>query len=259
MKKAIAFLFLAFLAPAVFSASGSDDFSRAIAYYLVGDLDLASKNLDAHFNKRPQPTVKHGFVLLLQNEKWEATKKFRDYLESDHRSLEALIGHQPGHGRHKNSLAIDNLNKALRMDPGFAPAYLCLGKEYSLRNNFPAAEDNFNKSLKYAAVPEFKILLAELYLKTGQAQKAADLIRPEADAAPANYFFALHGRAGPAWTSAILTAPPATSSQALNAKPGSREAQLLKGAAPAAQPATRARPRRCWPSSNSTTTTRNTA
>jgi tetratricopeptide (TPR) repeat protein len=228
MKKAIAFFLVALLAPALFPARGSDNFSRAIAYYLVGDLDLARKSLDAHFSQRPQPTVKLGFVLLLQNEKWEATKKFRDYLESDHRSLEALIGISLATADLKNSLAIDNLNKALRMDPGFAPAYLCLGQEYSLRNNFPAAEEYFNKGLKYAAIPEFKIQLAELYLKTGRAQQAADLIRPEADAAPGNYYFAL------LTARAILklddaAAAPLYIDQALNAKPGSTEAQLLKG------------------------------
>ena len=228
MKKAIAFSLLALLALAVFPARASDDFSRAIAYYLVGDLDLARKNLDAHFRKRPQPAVKQGFILLLQNEKWEATKKFRDYLESDHRSLEALTGISLATADIKNSLAIDNLNKALRMDPGFAPAYLCLGQEYFQRNIFPQAEDHFNKSLKYAAVPEFKILLAGLYLKTDQAQKAADLIRPEADAWPANYYYALSA------AQASLMLEDGENAiryieQALNAKPASREAQLLKG------------------------------
>jgi tetratricopeptide (TPR) repeat protein len=139
MKKAGIFLCLALLGAAVFPASRSDDFSRGIAYYLVGDLELARKNMDAYFDAHPQPTIKLGFVLLLQNDKWEATKKFRDYLESDHRSLEALTGISLATADVKNSLAIDNLNKILRMNPGYAPAYLCLGNEYLLRDNFPAA------------------------------------------------------------------------------------------------------------------------
>jgi tetratricopeptide (TPR) repeat protein len=191
MKKATAFLILAFLAASVFPAQSSADFSRGIAYYLIGDLDLARKNLESHFQLHPQPTIKLGFVLLLQDEKWEATKKFHDYLESDHRSLEALTGISLSTADVKNSLAIDNLNKILRMNPGYAPAYLGLGHEYALRNNFPAAEEYYSKSLKYADIPEFKILLAELYLKVGDSQKALDLIRPEADRAPANYYFAL--------------------------------------------------------------------
>ncbi len=228
MKKAIAFSLLALLALTVFPARVSDDFSRAMAYFLVGDLDLARKNLDSHFTRRPQPTVKIGFILLLQNDKWEAMKKFRDYLESDHRSLEALVGISLATSDMKNSLAIDNLNKALRMDPGFAAAYLCLGNEYLQRNNFPAAEDYLNKSLKYAPVPEFKILLAESYLKSSQAQKALDLIRPEAEAAPGNYYFALQAARACLRLDNCQDMPRFVE-QALKARPASREAQLLKG------------------------------
>jgi tetratricopeptide (TPR) repeat protein len=227
MKKAMAFLILALLGANVFPAQSGADFSRAIAYYLVGDLDLAKKNLDAHFNLHPQSTIKLGFVLLLQDEKWEATKKFRDYLESDHRSLEALTGISLATADLKNSLAIENLNKILRMNPGFAPAYLCLGNEYFLRNDYPAAEEYFTKSLKYADIPEFKILLADLYLKAAQAQKALDLIRPESDRAPANYYYALLT----AKACLKLDGCPDTSQyveRAISAKPESKEAQLLK-------------------------------
>jgi tetratricopeptide (TPR) repeat protein len=228
MKKAGIFMVLALLGTAVFSAPTTASFSRAIAYYLIGDLELARKNLDAHFNIRPQPTIKLGFILLLQNDKWESTKKFRDYLESDHRSLEALIGISLATADVKNSLAVDNISKILRMNPGFAPAYLCLGNEYLLRNNFPAAEENFNRSLKYADIPEFKILLAELYLKTAQAQKALDLMRPLTQAAPGNYYFAFMT------ARACLLLDDCQEmntylNQALNLKPDSLEAQLLKG------------------------------
>jgi tetratricopeptide (TPR) repeat protein len=228
MKKATAFLILGLIGASFLSAAVSDDFSRAMAYFLVGDLDLSRKNLDSHFKRRPQPTVKLGFVLLLQNEKWEAMKKFRDYLESDHRSLEALVGISLATADMKNSLAIDNLNKALRMDPGFAAAYLCLGNEYLKRDNYPAAEQYFNKSLKYAQVPEFKILLAELYLKSSQAQKALDLIRPEAEAAPGNYYFALQAARACLRLDSCQDMPRFVE-QALKARPGSREAQLLMG------------------------------
>jgi tetratricopeptide (TPR) repeat protein len=227
MKKAWIFLCLALLGAVVFPAPRNDDFSRAIAYYLVGDLELARKNIDAYFNAHPQPTIKLGFVLLLQNDKWEATKKFRDYLESDHRSLEALTGISLATADVKNSLAIDNLNKILRMNPGYAPAYLCLGNEYLLRDNFPAAEDNFNKSLKYGDVPEYNILLAGLYLKTGQGQKAFDLMRPLAEAAPANYYYAfMTARACRLLENYRDMA--VYIDQALNSKPDAREAQLLK-------------------------------
>ncbi len=228
MKKAGFLLILLLLVATVSPASKNDDFSRAIAYYLIGDLDLAKKNLDAFFTYRPQPTLKSGFVLLFQNEKWEAAKKFSDYLESNHRSLEALTGISLATADMKNSLALDNLNKILRMNPGFAPAYLCLGNEYFLRDNFPAAAENFNRSLKYAAIPEFKILLAELFLKTAQPQQALDLMRPEAEAAPGNYYFAFMA----ARACLLLDDCPEADAfidRALNLKPDAQPAQLLKG------------------------------
>jgi hypothetical protein len=228
MKKALPFLILSFLGAVVLPAQSSDDFSRGIAYYLIGDLDLARKSLDIHFSRHPQPTIRIGFVQLLQNEKWEATKKFRDYLESDHRSLEALTGISLSTADMKTSLSIDNLNKILRLNPRYAPAYLCLGNEYFLRHDYPDAEEYFNKSLKYAAIGEFKILLSELYIETSQAQKALDLIRPEADAVPSNYYYALQA----AKACLGLGSWPDMShyvEQALDARPESREAQLLKG------------------------------
>ena len=228
MKKAGIFLLLALLGSAVFPAPKNDDFSRAIAYYLIGDLELAKKNMDAYFNAHPQPTIKLGFVLLLQNDKWESTKKFRDYLESDHRSLEALTGISLATADMKNSLAIENLNKVLRMNPGYSPAYLCLGNEYFLRNNYPAAEDNFNKSLKYADVPEYNILLAGLYLKTAQGQKALDLMRPLAQATPGNYYYAFM-TAKACFLLENYQEMATYINQALNVKPESREALLLKG------------------------------
>ena len=191
MKKTATFLFLVLAIAPVFSATKADYFSRGIVYYLIGDMELANKNLDAYFHFNPQPAVKLGFALLLKNEKWEATKIFSDYLESDHRSLEALTGISLAVTDMKNSLAIDNLLKITRMNPVYAPAYLCLGNEFFKRKNYPAAEANFNKGLQFSKIAEYKLLLCQLYLQTGQPQKVIELIQSEADMAPANYYFAL--------------------------------------------------------------------
>lgn len=226
MKKTAAFLFLALAIAPVFSAPKADDFSRGIVYYLIGDMELANKNLDAYFHFNPQPAVKLGFTLLLKNEKWEATKIFSDYLESDHRSLEALTGISLAVADMKNSLAIDNLLKITRMNPGYAPAYLCLGNEFFQRRNYPAAEANFNKGLQFSKLAEYKLLLCQLYLQTGQPQKALELIQSEADMAPANYYFALLTARGfyqlNNWAelSAYIE-------RALKVKPDSKEGQLL--------------------------------
>jgi tetratricopeptide (TPR) repeat protein len=226
MKKTATILFLALAFVPVFSASSAADFSRGIVYYLFDDMELANKYLDAYFRFNPKPSVKKGFALLLKNEKWEATKIFSYYLESDHRSLEALTGISLAVADMKNSLAIENLLKIIRMNTGYAPAYICLGNEYLKRRNYPAAEANFEKGLQFSKIAEYKLLLCELYLQTGQSQKAIDLIQPESDLAPANYYFAL------------LTARAfyllnnwgelsAYIERALKIKPGSKEGQLL--------------------------------
>jgi tetratricopeptide (TPR) repeat protein len=191
MKKAGFVLIWVLLSASVFPAPKLDDFSRGIVYYLIDDMELASKYLDAYFRINPKPSVKTAFTLLLKNEKWEATKIFSYYLESDHRSLEALTGVSLSLADMKNSLTTDNLFKIVRMNPEYAPAYTCLGNEYLKRRNYPAAEANFNKSLKFSKIPEYKLLLGELYLQTGRPQDALELIQPEADLAPANYYFSL--------------------------------------------------------------------
>ena len=226
MKKAGFVLILALWSTLVFPAPKLDDFSRGIVYYLIDDVELANKYLDAYFRFNPKPSVKTGFARLLKNEKWEATKIFSYYLESDHRSLEALTGVSLSLADMKNSLAIDNLFKIVRMNPEYAPAYGCLGNEYLKRRNYPAAEANFNKSLRYSKIPEYKLLLCELYLQTGRPQEALELIQPEADAAPANYYFAL--LSARAFYQLNNWAELSTYiERALKIKPESREGQLV--------------------------------
>jgi tetratricopeptide (TPR) repeat protein len=227
MKKAAIGLCLALAIAPILSAAKTDDFFRAVAYYLIDDMELANKYLEAHFRFNPKPTVKKGFALLLKNEKWEATKVFSYYLESDHRSLEALIGVSLSVSDMKNSLAIENLLKITRMDAAYAPAYLCLGNEYLKRRNYPAAEANFNKGVQFSKLAEYKLLLGELFLQTGQGQAAVELIQPESEQAPTNYYFALLSARAYYQLNDWAQLYPYLE-RALKAKPESKEAQLLQ-------------------------------
>ncbi len=226
MKKIMAIVLLALVIAPATAAPKGDDFSKGIVYYLIGDMDLAKNYLDIHFRINPKTTVKKGFALLLKNEQWEATKIFSYYLESDHRSLEALTGVSLSVADMKNSLAIENLNKIIRMNAAYAPAFLCLGNEYLKRKNYPAAEANFKKGLQFSKIAEYKLLLCELYLQTGQPELAIELIRPESDNAPANYYFALLS-ARAYYQLENWTELPAYIGRALKIKPDSQEAQLL--------------------------------
>ena len=132
----------------------TDEFYKAIVYYLIKDVDQAKRYLDVYFRFNRQPSIKVGYTLLLANENWEATKKFDEYLETDYRSLEALIGISLATADMENSTSIENLNKALRLNPAYAAAYLCLGFEYAKRQNPMLAEQNYLKSLRLSKTPE---------------------------------------------------------------------------------------------------------
>ncbi len=226
MKKIVLGLLFALSMAHVHAASSGIDFSKGIVYYLIGDMELANNYLNVHFQINRKPSIKKGFALLLKNENWEATKIFSYYLESDHRSLEALTGVSLSVADMKNSLAIENLLKIIRMNSTYAPAYLCLGNEYLKRRNYPAAENNFKKSLQFSKIADYKLLLCELYLQTGQPQLVVELLQSESDHAPKNYYFAmLTARAFyqlENWSDAS-----AYIERALKIKPMSKEGELL--------------------------------
>jgi tetratricopeptide (TPR) repeat protein len=227
MKRLLISVLVMVVTAGVAIAETPDDFSRAVIYYLLNDLPQSTRYFDAYFRVNPQPTIRAGFTLLLDDQKWEATKKFKDYLDSDHRSLTALIGISLAISDIKNSNVFESLQRPLRLDPRYGPAYLCLGFEYLKRRDFPAAEKNFTEAIKNDSVAEFKIPLADLYLQLDQPQKALDLIKPEADQVPENFYFnMLTARALFKLNQTNLT--PLYLDQALAANPESREAGLLK-------------------------------
>ncbi len=206
----------------------TDEFYKAIVYYLIKDLDQTKKYLDVYFRFNRQPSNMIGFTLLLANENWEATKKFNEYLESDYRSLEALIGISLATADMENSTSIENLNKALRVNPAYAAAYLCLGFEYTKRQNHSLAEQNYLKSIRFSKMPEGKILLCELYLHNGEAQKTYENIKEEADSHPGNYYFNLL-TARACFQLNKMNEIQKYLDQALAMKPDSKDVLLLKG------------------------------
>lgn len=227
MKRLLISALLLVMTVGVICAEINDDFDRAVAYYLINDLPLSSRYFNAYWRTNPQPSIRAGFDLLLKDEKWEATKKFRDYLDSDHRSLEALIGISLAIADIKNSNVIESLSRPLRLAPTFAPAFLCFGYEYLKRRDYPAAEKSFNEAIKNSQIPEYKIPLADMFLQTNQPQKTIDLIKPEADRYPENFYFSmLTARA--MFQLGQLDLASGYLDQALMAKPESRDAGLLK-------------------------------
>ncbi len=191
MKKIIYILILCLLISLtsnLFSSNKEIEFNKAIACYLLEDIELAKRHLDIYFKINHKPRLKSSFNLLFANENWEATKKFKNYLEFNRLSPIALVGIALSTKNMKNNTSIENLKRALRLNPSYSPAYLCLGMTYMKEKNFPAAEKSLNKALKYSNITEYRIILGYLYIKTEEPKLTLELLKKEADKSPDNFY-----------------------------------------------------------------------
>ncbi|UCH98339.1 MAG: hypothetical protein JSV88_16260 [Candidatus Aminicenantes bacterium] len=186
----IVFMLLTVFATPFLSARDNPQFGKGVAYLLIGDNALAVKHWDLYFESNPDPALRGAFMGLIDAEDlWEVTKQFKRYLDLNHRSTTALVGIALSTTNMKLSTSIENLNRAVRLDPAYSSAYLCLGAEYVKKKNYPLAKTYFNRALGNLRVPEYKILLAKLYLQLDQPTDALNLLKPEADRHPDNYYF----------------------------------------------------------------------
>ncbi len=167
-----------------------DDFNRGIAYLLLGDAEQAKKNLLSYFAANPQATLTQGFTLLIAGDRWEAAKRFKDYLDTDHRSPVALTGISLALSGQGNASSGEYLERALRMNASFAPAQLCLGMEWAKKRNFPAAEVCFQKALKIADLPEYRLVAASVQLESDGPAKALATLEKGAGGGQGSYHHA---------------------------------------------------------------------
>ncbi len=184
-------LAVSLLAPGPFlSAKDHPLFAKGVAYLWIGDKDLARQNWNSYFETFQDPSLRGAFIdLLEQGDLWQVTKRFNAYLDINHRSTPALVGIALATSDMKLSTSIDNLNRAINMDPSFSSAYVCLGMEYIKRKNFPLGKSYINRGLMNLNVPEYKILLAKLDLQSNQPEAALNALKPEADRQPDNFYF----------------------------------------------------------------------
>jgi tetratricopeptide (TPR) repeat protein len=172
-----------------FPADAEQYFAKGLAYYLLEDTKLAQKNFNHYFNQKPNPQVKGGFTLLVAGKDWDATNKFRYYLDISHRSPIALVGIALSTVKMTDSTTMENLDRAIRLEPRYAPAYLALGFQYYKQKNYPKAESNLRRAVALANVPEFKIILSKLYLEINRPLEVLNLMKGEADRDPENFYF----------------------------------------------------------------------
>lgn len=166
-------------------------FHKAMVYLLMEDTELSQKYFNTYYQGTVHPAVKSGFNLLLENKHTEATRQFKSFLDINHRSTIALVGIALSTAHMKITNSLQLLERAIQLEPRFAPAYLCLGMAYLKQKNYPQAENYFKRAHTLSQVPEYKIPLAKLYLMQKRPALALNLLKSEAEAAPENFYFNL--------------------------------------------------------------------
>ena len=227
MKKYIFLILFFLLVSFLVGQAGELHFNRGITYYLLDDIAMAKKQMELYFLNKSEFQLRNGFMRLLEGKSWDATSEFRAYLGINHRSQIALVGIALSTVEMKNTATIENLERAIRLNPRFSSPYICLGFEYTKKKNYPRAEVYFNRGLKFSYIPEFKILLAKLYLMTSRPQLALNLMQPEAAKKPGNFYFNFL-TAQAYYELNSLESIGQYIELALESKPQSSEAKLLK-------------------------------
>lgn len=211
----------------LFSAdSGGADFNKAVAYLLIKDTETAKRFFKLYFSRNPNPNLENGFRLLTEEKYQDATHQFSYFLEISPRSTLALVGIAMSTSTMAVSNAEELLKRAIRLDPGTSTAYLCLGMLYMKEKNYPLAEQNFKRASALSSVPEYKILLARLYLDMNKPDDALALVKSEADRFPDNFHFNFL-TAQALFKSDRLSELGRYSQAALDAQPGNNDVRLL--------------------------------
>jgi tetratricopeptide (TPR) repeat protein len=165
-------------------------FNKGVVYILIKDRSEALKYMEEFFKDFPNPALRSGFVNVIRDNSFEVTKQFGRYLDINHKSTPALVGIALSTTDMENTTSIANLQRAIRLERGFSAAYLCLGFEYMKIKNYPLARANFTRAMSLARnIPEYKLLLARLYMTLEQPSALLALMKPEADRHPENFYF----------------------------------------------------------------------
>lgn len=138
-------------------------------------VDVMQEYLAAH-PENTQARERLGQMLLDAEQNAEALDALKE-IPADKRSADAVysMGRAQGNlGMRK--AAINNLKKAVAMDPGFTEAKVELAYQYELAKDYVAAEKTYTEILKEGSpFPEARLRLINLNLKLNNPSRAMDL------------------------------------------------------------------------------------
>lgn len=203
-------------------------FNKGVVYVLIKDKDLATRYMEEFFKEFPDPALRSGFINVIKNNSFEVTKEFGRYLEINHKSTPALVGIALSTTDMENSTSVGNLRRAVRLERSFSASYLCLGMEYLKIKNYPMARNYINQAIARARnIPEYKIILALLFLELNQPANVISTLKPLADNNPDNFHFN-YFTAEAYYRMNQLDEMGKYITSAIEVKPGNNDAQLLQ-------------------------------
>ncbi len=165
-------------------------YKKGIVFHLLGDQQKAQRNFNQFFRDSSQPMLQGGYRFLVSGEYEEATKQFRNYLNLTRLSTHGIVGIALSTSTMEVSNSVELLQRAIKLESGFSPAYLSMGYEYMKRKNFPQAEAYYMRAIRLSPnTPEYKILLGQLYLDYNQPGNALKYLQREADRMPDSFYF----------------------------------------------------------------------
>lgn len=203
-------------------------FNKGVVYMLIKDKELSTRYMEEFFKEFPDPALRSGFINVIQNNSFEVTKEFGRYLAINHKSAPALVGIALSTTDMENSTSVGNLQRAVRLERNFSASYICLGMEYLKVKNYPMARNYINQAIARSRnIPEYKIILALLFLELGQPANVISTLKPLADQHPDNFHFNYY-TAEAYYRLDQLDEMGKYITAAIEVKPGSNDAQLLQ-------------------------------
>ncbi len=187
-KKFMLILLVVCFAINSFSQAKHDYLSRAVSYFLLNDNNLAGDNFRKFFSLNIKPSVQKGFSQLLAGSYWEAIRSFENYLQTDYRCFEAMLGVALATYKLKDLMAEENINRILRIVPRYLPAKILQGFFYLDSGDLKKAETSFQEALKISDIEEIRIFLAQTYLQLNDFNNARKYLEPALEQSPNSFY-----------------------------------------------------------------------
>ncbi len=167
-------------------------FEKGIIYYILNDAVLAKRYLNVYFKSYKDTIIRRGFHLLLQGEYWKADTLFKNYLSIRKYSVMAIIGAALAREKINETDTVEYLKIAKRLNPRYPLTYACLAVKYLEKKKYGLAKANIYSALKYARIPDYKLIYVKLYITLKDFNTAFNTLNKIKNEMDNNFYFSFY-------------------------------------------------------------------